>query len=387
MAVTDNASVRARRSIAFFVLSTGLTALFTAAAQPSASAPTMEFGVSTNYRWSSTIATDTVDLTVLDGTGITSVREDVLWDVVEPAQDKFDWRRYDALIEANARHGLTVLPLFTGTVAWANTSGRRDLPPDDLADYVDLVHAYLARYGPNGAFWSDHAGPRAQPADAIEIWNEPWYPRFWGPQGADPAAYASMVRAVAAMVDDQFPTVRLVANGDWKWDHAVGAFWLDALLDADPGLVEVVDAFAAHPYPWPFTTPAANCLQSTSQLASIRDRLGETSRPGLALWVTELGVRTTAPDAADAYSGGGAADYLRCVLAAPQLTTWLGDASRFYTFVFRRAAMTENAEDAGYDLLTADGQPSDVLATYIGLVHAATPIAPTARPYTSTDRR
>jgi len=366
--------VRARRSVAIgtAVCALGLTSIFSSSAvQPTVGAPAVTWGVNTNYRWSTSTDIAAADLPLLGRSGVTAVREDVLWDVVEPEQGTFDWSRYDALIAVDARNGLTVLPLFSGSAEWANKEGRPNRPPDDLTTYVDLVSAYLARYGPDGTYWADNPGVPAHPTDAVEVWNEPWYARFWGPRGADSATYALMVRAVADMVHTQFPTVRVVANGDWKWDHAIGGFWIDQLLTTDPTLVDVVDAFAAHPYPYPFSSAAANCASTRSELASIRYRLALTTRPDIPVWVTELGVLVHLPDGSPTYSGTGGSDYLRCVLTSPELATWLGNPTRFYLFLYQRTTLAEDPEDSGYDLLTADGWPTDVLSTYLDLVRSS----------------
>src|SRR4051812_344021 len=107
--------MRGRRSAAIG-LALGLTVLVsTSAAEPSEGGSAIVWGVSSHYLWTDTTETAAVDLPRLAGSNVTSVREDVLWDVVEPQRDVFDWARYDELIEVNARNGLGVLPLFSGS--------------------------------------------------------------------------------------------------------------------------------------------------------------------------------------------------------------------------------------------------------------------------------
>src|SRR4051812_36152990 len=51
--------------------------------------------------------------------GITWVREDFRWDVLEPTKGSFNWTQSDAVMAAAARTGLNVLAILTYSSKWA----------------------------------------------------------------------------------------------------------------------------------------------------------------------------------------------------------------------------------------------------------------------------
>jgi len=101
------------------------------------------------------------------------------WGKVEPRQDEWDWKEFDArVLEAHAL-GVEVLPMLGYTAAWAATEDGGLGPARDVADWEDYVEHVLARY--------------SRPPFNLrlyQVWNEPtWEPMtFWkrsGPEWVD----------------------------------------------------------------------------------------------------------------------------------------------------------------------------------------------------------
>ena len=103
------------------------------------------------------------DLERLHDAGVTWIREDFLWDAIEPQQGRFDWRATDALMAAAAEHELDVLAILGYSARWAS-SDRGDVhaPPRDPAAYAAYARAVVERYGKGGRFWRGSRPPCAR---------------------------------------------------------------------------------------------------------------------------------------------------------------------------------------------------------------------------------
>lgn len=180
------------------------------------------------------------------------LREEIIWERIEPRRGVRDWRRTDRLFADAARRGIRVLPLLNDAPGWA-TPEDGGLPTDTAA-YGAFVRDAVARYGPGGRFWK--ARPRLDVRLAprwFELWNEPYY--VAGSDGdvdllENAARYAALAQAGIAAGHAADPQARLLvalaASARSRPDDAVA--WLDAVSTADPGVLAAADGYAAHPY-------------------------------------------------------------------------------------------------------------------------------------------
>src|ERR1700742_4155548 len=89
----------------------------------------------------------------------------------------------DRIVTAAASRNLAMLPVVVGTPKWARLQKRSPAsPPRGTATYSTFVGGFVARYGPNGTFWTAHPELRAQPIRRWQIWNEPNTTFFWSVQ-------------------------------------------------------------------------------------------------------------------------------------------------------------------------------------------------------------
>jgi len=232
--------------------------------------------------------------------GISWIREDFLWDRLEPEPGRFDWAATDALMAAAAAEGMSVVAILDYSARWATGDPGGDVhhPPRDPGDYASFARAVVERYGPGGAFWEGRE--EAVPLRAVELWNEPWGHFFWKPE-PDPAAYGRLARAAAEAVREASPDVDVLVSADLLQVRGDGGVqpWFEALLDADPELPELVDGWTVHPYPGPRDRPPGARgddirfsflrVRTAAEIARERD----ADRP---IWITEIGWSTAQAD-------------------------------------------------------------------------------------------
>jgi len=121
-------------------------------------------------------------LAELDSLGVRSLRVVLYWYEVAPDRDEstrppidetdpsnYDWRRYDALVDAARARGWSILLTVSGPVPkWATKARRDTVTRPSPARFQQFMTAVGRHYGGRVGTWS--------------IWNEPNLPRFLRPQ-------------------------------------------------------------------------------------------------------------------------------------------------------------------------------------------------------------
>ena len=226
------------------------------------------------------------------------VRLSLPWGGVEPTRGNISWYGTDLLYDNLLKRGIQPLwvlmdaPCFAQQSPGACTNGKDEKHPapqyyDEFAQFaVSVAKRYPESY-------------------ALEVWNEPNYPRFWG--GApEPAEYADMLKTVAGAVHSQAPGIPVVSAGlsphaDTDTSGSMG--FRDFLIQMyERGAATKADAIGIHPYPG--VGPGEDYLTDVrvylGKVQNVMDRYNDGSRP---LWATEFGVSTAgdqafSPDAA-----------------------------------------------------------------------------------------
>jgi hypothetical protein len=197
--------------------------------------------------------------------GFEAVRTDLFWNAVEPEPGRYDFSRYDTLLDALQRHRLRpVLILDYGHPRY--DAGQSPRTPEARAAFARFAAAAAKRYAGRGIVW--------------EVWNEPNVPGFWTPQ-PDAAAYVALVAEAAAAIHaaDPSATVAGLSLGGCVWDRE---FVHDAFA---AGLLRHVDAVSLHLYP----APDAQGAQDYFAELRAQMRAAGSERP---LFVTEMGTQT-----------------------------------------------------------------------------------------------
>lgn len=195
--------------------------------------------------------------------GIESVRISLPWSGVQPtAKSKFEWGGFDAAVEVAARAGLEVLPSLGSPPKWI-ASKPTTMPINNAkarAAWVKFLRAAVARYGPGGEFWTQHAteGVNYEPAITKpipirnwQIWNESNF--FYFAYPVSPQRYAQLVKISSQAIKSVRPGAKVLLAGLFGEPTARGARGMPAAtflsqLYKVPGIKNSFDGIDLHPY-------------------------------------------------------------------------------------------------------------------------------------------
>jgi hypothetical protein len=201
-----------------------------------------------------------------------------------PRDRAYRWRRYDRILGALHRHGLTPVLTVVGTPRWANGGKSPAYAPTKPADFGNFTRAAAKRY-PWIRYWL--------------IWNEP-NKSLW----LRPTKSAVYVKQLLNPAYDAIHAVlphALVGGGVTGPRGALGGVppttWMRGMFSAHAKL----DAYAHHPYPLsPGETPSSggcrNCPNIT--MATIGKLIVLVKRyfGAKPIWLTEYGYQSNPPD-------------------------------------------------------------------------------------------
>jgi len=245
-------------------------------------------------------------LDALAANGITWVRIDLSWAMLEPRRGEIDEKWAVPLFNkvlgmAHAR-GLKVLGMFWLTPSWANSGAGRRVLPRDPTDYATALRWAASR-------WKDQVS-------AWEVWNEPNSDAFLKPP--DPVAYTKLLRTAYPAIKAGDPQAQVVFGGT----EYVDTDWITKAYRA--GAEGAFDIMSVHPYQAPAAMPpeapadgSRERITETSELLDIMRRYGDANTP---IWYTEFGWSAhenppNTPPWAKGVSEKVQADYLRRTLA------------------------------------------------------------------------
>lgn len=236
--------------------------LFGAGLVPAAEPPPTVFqaGAQTHFGqgWKASLASR-----LADG-GITTVRDEIYWQVVEPSPGNFVFpRNYDDYMAALREKG--VEPLIELTFTNTNyDGGLTPYTPAGFAAYGRYAAAVLQRYGSQ--------------IRAVEIWNEYNGSFATGPAAADRSGtYLKMLQVAYATIKSARSDVLVVGGAT----AGVPLPYFEKLFAA--GALNYLDVVSVHPY-----RTAATPEGLEAQIAALRTLMTKygTVKP---IWVTEIG--------------------------------------------------------------------------------------------------
>jgi hypothetical protein len=118
----------------------------------------------------------------LQANGIRYARQTFSWAEIEPAPGEYAWERYDAIVDALNRRGISPVAVLHRSPSWIRSpagAAAFDAPPADLTAYERFVSALASRYGDDVPF--------------IQVWDLPNRPSHWGNAPADAMGYVSLL--------------------------------------------------------------------------------------------------------------------------------------------------------------------------------------------------
>lgn len=317
--------------------------------------------------------------------GVTSVREDFSWEHTEPSRGNFDWSRGDNMFTAASNTGMEILVILDYAAPWAAmVPGNFQSMPSNINAYANYSAKVVERYGPGGTFWAQHPELTPAPVRTVEVFNEPW--GFWGwPGDPDPTYYARMARATTEAVHATNADVDVLISGDLlqarRDPHDVRG-WVDAVLDADPGLGRIVDGYSIHPYHMGGPNDARpDPRWDYSKVAQIR-QITTAHNANQPFWITELGY-STARNVEDGVSEATQARYIRESITRA-FTDW-PYVKRYFYYSYQRDSGDPNDAPGGMGLIRADGSMKPGWTTITNMLAPRTvTTSTTAAPTTTT---
>jgi polysaccharide biosynthesis protein PslG len=304
-------------------------------------------GVQFHGLWSSyTDADRLAALDTLAGAGLTRVRIDASWAMLQPdGPDSYDpggVERLDKLVAMSAERGMRPLITLWLTPEWAGGDSDGRVLPTDPSDYARAA-GWAARRWAGQVDW--------------EIWNEPNAEEFLA--GASAQHYAELLRAAYPAIKAADPSALVVA-GSLQYNDTG---WLRQIYDAGAG--GHFDVLSTHPYQSPADLPpeaaddgSIHRLTHAGAVHQLMTEYGDGSKP---VWFTELGW-STAPGGVDPWTRSVTpeqqADYL--VRALDLIERTMPFVPAVFIYRDRDAAEVEDHVD-GFGLLTYDLHPKPAL--------------------------
>jgi hypothetical protein len=186
-----------------------------------------------------------------------------------------DYSDTDRLVTAAAQRHIVLLPVVLVAPGWdARHPGEFASPPTNAQPYADYTAALARRYGPGGAFWTEHPELDVQPIRQWQIWNEPNLDYFWSDQPFA-ADYVQLLRLAREAIRGVDPRATIVLaglpNDSWQ---AISQIY-------SAGGRGLFDVAAFHP----FTEKVDGVRTILERDRKVMARNGDARKP---LWVTEL---------------------------------------------------------------------------------------------------
>jgi hypothetical protein len=299
-------------------------------------------------------------------------REELPWDLIEPANNSFQ-TVYDDSLNLAAESGFGIIGMLLTPPRWARDPACLDnfwCPPANVNEFAEFAAWMVERYDSDGV----QDAPGSPRIAAWEIWNEPNDTALWPDISADPNArklrYGQMLVAAYAAIKAADPTATVLIGGVYIYDGSCtnnlcdGFNFLNAaggVFQQLPNARQAFDVFAIHPY-IPTDRPDApqipGVITVEGRIIQSRNWLNnDIGRPDAPIWITEIGWCTTggACPGGVAVSEDQQADYLiRSMVIAQQTgvqhTSWFQfeDAFNDGNRIWSNAAIVRNYNGSSY---------------------------------------
>jgi hypothetical protein len=198
--------------------------------------------------------------------GIAYVRMDFGWSDIEELETKWDFSRYDRIVNLLSENNIRVLGIFSYCAAWAAE------PPDNLwcsaprenKYFVNFATAVIKRYKNKVKYW--------------EVWNEPDARTYWRPQDML-VRYTSLLKDVyqAAKIED--PSCKILMGG------LAEGYKIEYIYKN--GGKDYFDIVNAHVLSSPLRpAPVKSAQSAITQIKKTMARFDDSKK---RIWVTEMG--------------------------------------------------------------------------------------------------
>ena len=302
--------------------------------------------------------------------GTRTIRQTFDWKEIERSPGIYNWGWYDEWMKAVSARGLTVLPILFNPPSFRSSAPgdpeRGIYPPRSNGEFAEFAAQAARRYGPNGSFWAERPDLPARPVRAWQVWNEPNIKFYW-PDGADPAAYVSMLRTVGATIKSVDPGAEIVTAGVPQSPgdgHMPLAEFVTGMYNA--GAKGAFDTLAVHPY----ASSADGSLGLVDTVRKLMDANGDASS---SIWVTEIGWSDTGPASPYTVGEAGQSEMIRRLFTALAAQRDRLRLKGVVYYAWRDAPPYGGRQDfwgLHTGLYAIDGSPKPALQTYVATLRS-----------------
>lgn len=197
--------------------------------------------------------------------GISWVRMDFLWQDIEPQEGKFEFEKYDTIVNLLARHNINVLGLLDYSADWASPRKKWNYPPRDNKFFVDYAVKVIERYKDKVKYW--------------EVWNEPDSRVYWAKQDGL-KRYCGLLKDVYVAAKKAVPGCKILNGG-----FAAGISSINRLYRN--GAKDYFDIMNIHIFESPLNPTALKRIASYPK--SVYAAMARNGDGNKKIWVTEIG--------------------------------------------------------------------------------------------------
>lgn len=258
------------------------------------------------------------------------VREHFYTEVFNVEKPEAWFVRYDQIMSEYRAQNIKVV----GMLAYGFNHNERTLP--EINRWLVYVEMIVTRYQNDVEIW--------------EVWNEPDSPDYLQPNS--PENYAPFLAATAAKIKSINPQAKVMNGGLASPNLAFAAKILELAPNA-------LDAFAVHYYYADEYLTDGNLNRLENGAKNLR-RLIDQKKPGLPIWVTEMGASTGTPGLSEKKQ----TDYLK---AATELLIRKGYVGRILLYTFRNFDYNTSYEN-NFGLLKLNLETRSSWEWYAGLL-------------------
>lgn len=197
--------------------------------------------------------------------GVGFVRMDFLWQDIEPEKGKFEFEKYDYIVELLSKNSIGILGVLHYSTDWISSCGKWNCPPGDNSLFISYALRVIGRYKDKIKYW--------------EVWNEPDSSTYWTPQDGL-KSYCTLLKEVYLAAKKTDPDCKILNGG-----LAGGASSINHLYDN--GSKDYFDILNIHIFENPLNPNAIKAVTAYLKLAyKIMSRNGDAQKK---IWVTEIG--------------------------------------------------------------------------------------------------
>jgi Glycosyl hydrolase catalytic core len=221
-------------------------------------------------------------LQLMRSSGVQTIRVVFNWDQLQPTPGAPNFAPSDQTVRLAASAGIKVLPIVIYSPQWASSSPSQPnyylYGPKTASTYTNFLRALIARYGPNGSFWSANPSVPKVPIRQWQIWNEPAFNYFWASQPYY-KTYPKLLKAAYRAVHSADRRAKVVtaglantvANPSWKYMKRFYKY----------GFKGSFDVLAVHP----FASSISHLLTIIKFDQNVMKQHGDGRKP---IWLTEM---------------------------------------------------------------------------------------------------